>query len=518
MSSTVAKQPESRMRKTLLNAKVNLIFFVLTLALTFFSRKIFLEILGADFVGLTGTLTNLLGYLNLAELGIGAAIGFNLYKPIHDGDRTKINQLVSLFGYYYRNIGLVVLGAAVILSLFFPLIFRDSGFSFAVIYTAFYAFLASALIGYFINYRMVLLTADQRNYVVTGYFQTANIFKVIIQMAVAYHYASYYAWIAIELSFGILYSVILNWKIRQTYPWLSTSVGLGRKQRDSYPNILKSTKQIFVHKIKDFILTQSDQIFIFAFVSLQMVAYYGNYILITSRITSLFSTVTDSIGASVGNLVAENNKQKMLSVFWELMSMRFFIAGFVCFCIFLLIDPFIELWLGSKYLLGTDIVVLILVNLFILISRGTVDNFNHAYGHYGDTWAAWVEGAINITVTLIGGYYLGIVGILLGKTLSLVPIVLIWKPIYLFRDGFRESFWRYFSRYAVLLGVFLLAAVLALVILRLLPVGTTLSWGGWIFYAVSVSSVFGIIYGSLIFFLAPGGRSLLKRLPFIPRK
>ena len=502
----------------MLNAKVNLFFFVLTLTLTFFSRKIFLDILGADFVGLTGTLTNLLGYLNLAELGIGAAIGFNLYKPLHDGDREKINQLVSLFGYYYRNIGLVVLCGAVLLSLFFPLIFRDSGFSFGVIYTAFYAFLASSLLGYFVNYRMALLSADQRNYVVTGYFQTANILKVVIQMIVAYYYANYYAWIAIELSFGILYSVILNWKIRQTYPWLRTSVGIGRRQSANYPNILKSTKQIFVHKIKDFILTQSDQIFIFAFVSLQMVAYYGNYIIITSRLTSLFSTVTDSIGASVGNLVAENNRNKMMSVFWELMSLRFFIAGFICFCIFLLIDPFIELWLGAKYLLSRDIVALILVNLFILISRGTVDNFNHAYGHYGDTWAAWVEGAINITITLIGGYYLGIAGILLGKTLSLIPIVLIWKPVYLFRDGFHESCTSYFSRYANLLVVFIIAVVISLSILRFLPDGMASSWGGWILYAGSVALVFGIVYGLLIYFLAPGGRSLLARLPILSRK
>ena len=64
---------ESRVRKSLLNARVNLIFYFLTLALSFFSRKIFLDTLGADFVGLTGTLQNLLGFLNLAELGIGSA-------------------------------------------------------------------------------------------------------------------------------------------------------------------------------------------------------------------------------------------------------------------------------------------------------------------------------------------------------------------------------------------------------------------------------------------------------------
>ena len=75
---------ESRIKKTLLNARVNFIYYFITLILSFFSRKVFLDCLGADFVGLTGTLQNLLGFLNLAELGVGSAIGYLLYKPLYD--------------------------------------------------------------------------------------------------------------------------------------------------------------------------------------------------------------------------------------------------------------------------------------------------------------------------------------------------------------------------------------------------------------------------------------------------
>ena len=114
---------ESRVKKTLLNARVNLIFYFLTLALSFFSRKIFLDTLGADFVGLTGTLQNLLGFLNLAELGVGSAIGYLLYKPLYDHDQNKINEIISVMGYLYRWIGLIILAAGILLSFFLPLIF-----------------------------------------------------------------------------------------------------------------------------------------------------------------------------------------------------------------------------------------------------------------------------------------------------------------------------------------------------------------------------------------------------------
>lgn len=139
-------QQESRVKKSLLNARVNLIFYFLTLVLSFFSRKIFLDSLGADFVGLTATLQNLLGFLNLAELGVSTAIGYVLYKPLFDHDENKINEIISVFGYIYRWIGFIILGAGLILGIFLPLIFSDTIFNFGLIYFAYFSFLVSSLI------------------------------------------------------------------------------------------------------------------------------------------------------------------------------------------------------------------------------------------------------------------------------------------------------------------------------------------------------------------------------------
>ena len=94
---------ESRTRKTFLNARVNLIFYFLTLLLSFFSRKIFLDLLGADFVGLTTTLQNLLSFLNIAELGIGGAIAYVLYKPLFEQNQQRINEIISVLGYIIEN-------------------------------------------------------------------------------------------------------------------------------------------------------------------------------------------------------------------------------------------------------------------------------------------------------------------------------------------------------------------------------------------------------------------------------
>ena len=136
-------QQESRVKKSLLNARVNLIFYFITLALSFFSRKIFLDYLGPDFVGLSGTLVNILGFLSLAEMGVGAAVSYNLYKPLQRGDKSQIEELVSVFGYLYRRIGTFVAFGGLAISAFIPLVFKDSGFSLPLIFFAFYAILSS---------------------------------------------------------------------------------------------------------------------------------------------------------------------------------------------------------------------------------------------------------------------------------------------------------------------------------------------------------------------------------------
>ena len=131
---------------------MNLICYLASFITAFFTRKILLDQLGAEFIGFTGTVGSLLSFLNLAELGIGTAIGYVLYKPIADGDRFKINEIISVLGYLYRKIGYAILSIGIITSFFLPLIFPSTTFSWVVISFGLYAHLTSSLIGYFANY------------------------------------------------------------------------------------------------------------------------------------------------------------------------------------------------------------------------------------------------------------------------------------------------------------------------------------------------------------------------------
>lgn len=435
---------ESRTRKSLLNAKVNLIFYALTLVLTFFSRKIFLDCLGDDFVGLTSSLQNLLGFLNLAELGIGASIGYVLYKPLFDRDHQRINEIISVFGYLYQWVGWIILILGCILSIFLPFIFPDTKFGSGVIYAVYYAFLASSLIGYFINYKQTLLGADQRNYVIVGYFQTCNIVKTLIQMVSVWYTRNYYLWIAVEFCFGIIYSFVLNWRIKVTYPWLATELSKGKEMIKRYGIIITKSKQLFIHKLAGVARYQLLPFLIYIYSSLEVVAHYGNYTIIVDKVAGLVENLMGSTQAGVGNLIAEGGQNKIMSVYWELNTIRYLIATICVFSIYHLINPFIRLWVGAQYIMEKDVIVLVLVNTFFVLTRGTNDQFIYGYGLFQDTWAPLASLVMTVVLGISLGCMMGLKGVLLGNVIGLAIMLCLWKPYFLYSRGFKlklSSYW-----------------------------------------------------------------------------
>lgn len=507
-------QQESRVKKSLLNARVNLIFYFLTLALAFFSRKIFLDGLGADFIGLTSTLGNLLAFLNLAESGVSAAIAVVLYAPLFEHNEQKIKEIVSVMGYLYRTIGKIILSGGLLLACFFPLIFPNAELGLPIIYLTFFSFLGSSLIGYFINYKQVLLSADQRNYVVAAYSQSANVVKILLQMGLAYYTGNYYLWVVVEFLFGILYSIILNWKIKQVYPWLVTEVKKGKALCKEYPDVMKYTKQLFIHKIGSVAYTQVTPFLVYAFASLQAVAYYGNYTLVTSKLSSLLGNFLGGTNASVGNLVAEGNKEKILKVYWELMSIRFLFTSVAVFAMYHLLPPFITLWLGEEYVMSEALLVLVLISFALSVIRGVTEEFSFGYGLFSDIWSPFIEAILLIIVAIIGGSLWELEGTLLGTIFSTIIIIYIWKPYFLFNKGFKLSVWNYwreFIKYILLISV---SFYLSSQISDHIPLNLDIyhNWLDWILYAIIITVIAIIIEAALLLIATKGTRTLCLRI------
>ena len=496
-----------------MNIKVGMLFYMLSLILAFFSRKIFLDCLGAEFIGLTGMLMNIMSFLSVAELGIGTSIVYFLYKPLQEDNHEKINEVMSMLAFLYRCIGLIIGAGGLLVSLFFPWWFGNLTTGLPLVYFAFYSFLASAMAGYLFNYRQLLVSANQKQYLVNAYFQTIAIVQSTTQILLAWYYRNLWLWVVVGLVFTIIGIIVFNIRIRQLYPWLRINLNEGRHNLKQYPEVLRKTRQIFVQKIKDLILYRSDEIMVGMFVSVVKVAFYGNYMLIINKLNFLVNILSEGLSAGVGNLLAEGNKQNILKIFWELTAVRFLILCIIILSLLLFLQPFIGCWLGRGYLLNDIIVYLVVLNLFIRYQTAAVYIYLGSAGQFADVWASWTELIVNIAITLLLAPVYGIAGILLGKIISFGIISSFWKPYYLFSQTFHMSVWNYWRGMAPYYLLFTLFVGLTLWLKHHVIDSHADNFLSLALYGAAVALPLFSVFFLLLFIFTPGMKYFVARKP-----
>ena len=268
------------------------------------------------------------------------------------------------------------------------------------------------MLGYFFNYRQIVLNADQKGYKIQIVVQGFVVVKTIIQiLGITYSAFPYVFWIVVELLSAVITSFLLHRLLKKEYSWLKGNVACGKSYLKKYPEVLKKTKQAFFHKMGGVILSQSSPLVIYAFTSLSIVALYGNYLLIVSKVGALMGAIFNSTGAAVGNLVASNDRKRIIDVFWELSDSRMCISTICILCLFYLTNPLITLWLGANYCLGKDFLLLFIILTSISMLRTTVDSYNYAYGLFQDVWATVIEAVFNLGLSICLGYFWSLNGI-----------------------------------------------------------------------------------------------------------
>ena len=503
----------SRTTKSLKNAKIALVYYFINLALQFFSRKYFLNYLGAEILGLNTTAMNLLQFLNLAELGIGVAISYSLYKPLADKNEEEINEIVSIQGYIYRRIGIIIILCSTILMLFFPYFFSKAHVSIIYAYATFIVLLIAALLGYFFNYKQIVLTADQKDYKLYYSVQSIKVVKLILQIiSIVFFSHGYVYWLLIELGASFISVYSINYAVKKEYPWLRTNLALGKSLQKKYPEIFRKTKQLFFHKIGTFVLFETSPLVIYAYTSLTLVAIYGNYMLIVTGVMALLNAVFNSVGAGVGNLVAEGDQDRIMRIFRELFSSRFLFVSSICFGVYMLSTPFMIYWVGEEFLIDNLSLLLIVAVLFINTMRNVVDIYINAYGLFQDVWAPIAEACLNLLLSVVLGYFYGLHGVLIGVLLSLIIVVFMWKPYFLFHKGMKRPVREYVLIYVKHLSALIIVCTCIYLLLPHISIDPIKSVGNFVSYSIIIIVVFFFSLFLSLFFLEREMRSFAVRL------
>ena len=116
----------SRTEKSFYNISIALIGQILAIIVSFFSRIVFIKILGNEYLGVSGLFTSIMSVLSLVELGVGPAIIFTLYEPLANKDENRLKSIMALYKKLYIIIGIIILVIGLIISPFLSIFIKDT--------------------------------------------------------------------------------------------------------------------------------------------------------------------------------------------------------------------------------------------------------------------------------------------------------------------------------------------------------------------------------------------------------
>lgn len=451
---------KTRTEYALLNILTGLGGYILNTILGFVCRMVFVQYLSADYLGVNGLFTNILSMLSLAELGVGGAIVFALYKPLAEQDEQKIASLVAFYGKAYRIIGMAVALIGLALMPFLNVIIQEQPAIAESLYLLYLLNLFNSASTYFFSYRSSLIIAAQQNYIVSGVSYIVSIVQSAVQMVLLVYTRNYIAYLLTQTVGTLIYNVTISRIAVRRFPCIR-SKNIQPLPQEEKKSLFRNIRDLMVYKVSGLLVNSTDNILITFFDGLATTGVASNYTLLVNTLNSLLNQVFNGLTASVGNHNAVEENEHKYSLFKFLNMMNFWIFGWGALGIFYCSSDLVQLCFGSDYVMDTSIPFVLALNFFSVGMMNAVWTYKHTMGlfRYG-RFTQIFTGVLNIVFSVVLGTYWGLFGILLATFVARAMTNLWYDPYVVFTRGFKKSPILYAKRLAKYFIVLLVAAAL----------------------------------------------------------
>lgn len=444
------------------NAGRNIVFGIIqkvyTIIVPFIMRTAMIYLMGAQYLGLNSLFSSILQVLNLAELGVGGAIFYSMYKPIAEDDTERICALMALYKKYYRIIGLVILIVGLAISPFLPqLIKMDTVPSDVNVFVLYYLNLGATVLSYWLfAYKNCLIGAHQRNDISSKISMVSSTVTYVLQFAIIYFWRNLYAYTVIVLAVGIINNIITAAIVDQMYPQYKPA---GKLTKSEVTEINHRVRDLFTSKIGGVVYNSSDTIVISAFLGMKVLAVFQNYFFIQTSIKGMIDIVFGSCTAGIGNSLVVESKEKNFNDLNKFTFIICWVGGFCVICLLCLYQPFMELWVGEDLMLDFTAVTCIAIYFYISQINMLLNLYKDAGGiWHEDRFRPLITSFVNLGLNLIFVGYIGIYGILLSTVLASTVIGMPWLLHNLFTVMFEKKYLKIYLK-----KVFLYTTVVAIV-------------------------------------------------------
>lgn len=443
----------SRTQNAIKNAGFGILGKIINLIFVFISKTVFIYILGTTYLGVNGLFTEVLSLLSFAELGFGAAMTFAMYKLVADNDEEQIIRLLDYYKKVYRVVALVILLLGLSLVPFIGYIVKGADWlSINELRLYFVIFLFNTVTQFFVTYKYTYINALQKNYITTNIETIINIITNIFQIIVIIIFKNFLLYLLTNSFVLLLSRLFIIYYLNKKYPILNKKASIPLTKEEKLP-IYHEVKGLAVHHIASAMVHSTDNLIISSMISVVTVGLISNYTLLINGVLNFVDILFNSVVAGLGNLVAESSIVHFRKVFKEINFVNFWIYGFCCIAFWILIPPFITLWIGNDKLIDNLSFTLIIINTYLQGQSKTYNNARIAKGNFNkDKWWAIIQAIVNLVVSILAARQFGLVGVYMGTIASRL-IYVIFRPYATYEFLFGESskeYYKYLIKYFIM--------------------------------------------------------------------
>lgn len=436
-----------RTENAIKNILTGIIGKILSLILGVISRSLFLMFLSIEYLGASGLFGSILSLLSFAELGIGTAIIYSLYKPLAERNDTEVLALMNVYKKAYRMIGITILIIGTAATPFLHYFIKgDPGIEHLEI--IYFLFVFNASVSYFFSYNQTLITADQKAYTLYRIDYAFKFINVLIPVGILFLFRNYLAYLATQILLTLANNIAVYLKVMKRYPFLKRT---DNPKLDTIvkKNLFQNVFALILYKLAIVSLTATDNILISNFMGLVEVGIYANYYMIVTYVSGIIAQISSALTASVGNLAATENDDKKYFVFNIMHYSNFWIYGLCSICLFFLSNPFITLFFGKDYLFDNVTVLAIVLGFYTLGMQHTVSTFRDSQGLFWQGKLRPLAQAIINIIASIALYKLThhISAIFFGTVISRMTTLFWFDPYIVHKYGFHKPIKKYMFKY-----------------------------------------------------------------------
>lgn len=430
-------------------AKRNILFGyigqIATAVMSFILRTVFILYLSKELLGVNSLYSDILSVLSMAELGIGTALNFSLYRPVAESDTEKVKSYMQMYRRAYTTIAGVVAAIGLLLVPFLPYLVKKPGAITQKELVLYYLiFLFNTVTTYFVAYKYSLVNAEQKNYIQTNINTITKIASIVFQILVLVLTRSFLLFLLTDAAVQLIQKLFVNAYLNRRYPYLLDRNVTPLSEAES-GEIWKKTRALVLHKVGDVMRLQTDAIIISSFIEVAMAGLVGNYALVISTISNFANIIFNNVISGFGNLIATEGQEKQYQMFRVYRFFAAWLYGLTACGFFALLTPLITLLWGAEWALPAAALYLYLTDYYFKGERIVLSNFKTAAGVFEqDRYLAMLQGIVNLILSVVLVQKIGLAGVYVGTVVSGL-IANITKPVIIYRVCFQRGAGSYFA-------------------------------------------------------------------------